>query len=352
MKSLRIFAFIAIALFAMAAVRAQAPVPPPPDASQAPADLAGQAPGSASDQAPGQKPTPAIRVTTQTVPLTISVSDKKHNFVTDLSQSDFRVLENGVPQDIRFFSAETDLPLRIAVLIDTSNSIRPRLQFEQDAAIDFLNRVIRPIKDQAFLMTFDNEPQIIQDYTDDVGVLSDAIRDQRAGGGTALNDALYMASEKLDNAPLPKGTDKTVRRVIVLISDGNDNLSDRAPSDAIEAVIRSGAGVYAISTNTDWITLDQGDTPRKYEFTEGDKILMQFSDQTGGRTFFPYKVEDLGESFVQIGTELRSQYFIAYTPTAPADGKYRKIEVQVDRKGLVVRTRKGYYAVTERPVGQ
>jgi Ca-activated chloride channel homolog len=351
-KSLRIFAFIAIALLAMGAVRAQAPVPPPPDASQAPTGQANQATDQAPDQTPGQKPTPAIRVTTQTVPLTITVSDKKHNFITDLSQSDFRVLENGTPQDIRFFSAETDLPLRIAVLIDTSNSIRPRLQFEQDAAIDFLNRVIRPIKDEAFLMTFDNEPQIIQDYTDDVGVLSDAIRDQRAGGGTALNDALYMASEKLANAPLPKGTNKDVRRVIVLISDGNDNLSDRAPSDATEAVIRSGAAVYAISTNTDWITLDQGDAPRKYEFTEGDKILMQFSDQTGGRTFFPYKVEDLGESFVQIGTELRSQYFIAYTPSAPPDGKYRKIEVQVDRKGLVVRTRRGYYAVTERLVGQ
>ncbi|HTZ75170.1 MAG TPA: VWA domain-containing protein [Candidatus Aquilonibacter sp.] len=344
MKFLRISAFFAIVLFvAMAAVRAQQSepvVPPPADASGSQS----QVPAEPGAEAPGQKPTPAIRVTTQTVPLTITVSDKKHNFVTDLTQNDFRVLENGVPQDIRFFSSETDLPLRIAVLIDTSNSIRPRLQFEQDAAIDFLNRVIRPIKDEAFLMTFDNEPQIIQDYTDDVGVLSDAIRDQRAGGGTALNDAIYLASEKLADAPLPKGPDKDVRRVIVLISDGNDNLSDHAPSDAIEAVIRSGAALYAISTNTDWITLDQGDTPQKYEYTDGDKVLLKFSDQTGGRTFFPYRVEDLGESFVQIGTELRSQYFIAYTPTAPPDGKYRKIEVQVDRKNLIVRTRRGYYA--------
>lgn len=326
----------------MAAVRAQVSAPASPDDAQPSA----QAP---AQPAPGQKPNPTIRVTTQTVPLAITVSDKKRNFVTDLTQNDFRVLENGTPQDIRFFSAETNLPLRIAVLIDTSNSIRPRLQFEQDAAIDFLNRVIRPIKDQAFLMTFDNEPQVIQDYTDDVGVLSDAIRNQRAGGGTALNDALFMASEKLEKAPLPLGTDKDVRRVIVLISDGNDNLSDHAPSDATEAIIRSGASVYAISTNTEWISPDQdageGNTPVKYAYTEGDKILLQFSDQTGGRTFFPFKVEDLGESFVQIGTELRSQYFIAYTPSVPPDGKYRKIDVQiVNHKGLTVRTRKGYYA--------
>jgi Ca-activated chloride channel homolog len=359
---------IAVALFAaMAVSRAQVSAPPPaaapaqqsapaaapPPAAQTPVvpDQAQSAPPDTSQPppGPGQKTAPSIRVTTQTVPLTITVSDKKHNFITDLDQQDFRVLENGTPQDIRFFSRETDLPLRIAVLIDTSNSIRPRLQFEQDAAIDFLNRVIRPVKDAAFLMTFDNEPQIIQDYTDDVGRLTDAIRDQRAGGGTALDDAIYMASDKLENAPLPKGPDKDVRRVIVLISDGNDNLSDHAPSEATEAVIRSGAALYAISTNTDWITLDQGDTPRKYEFTDGDKILMNFSDQTGGRTFFPYKVEDLGESFVQIGAELRSQYFIAYSPTALPDGKYRKIDVQVDRKGLVVRTRRGYYATAPSP---
>jgi Ca-activated chloride channel family protein len=351
MKSLRVFALIATALITAVAVGSAqqsvppAPsvpaVPPPPDASQAPAAGVPQ----------GQGPT--IRSTTQTVPLYIVVSDKKHNYITDLDQSDFRVLENGVQQTIQVFSSETDLPLRIAVLIDTSNSIRPRLQFEQDAAVDFLNRVIRPVKDQAFLMTFDNEPQIIQDYTDDVGRLTDAIRDQRAGGGTALNDALYLASQKLSNPPLPTGTNKDVRRIIVLISDGNDNLSDRAPSDAIEAIIRSGAAVYTISTNTDWISPDQGSAPLKYEYTEGDQILRNFSDQTGGRAFFPYKVEDLGDSFIQIGTELRSQYFLAYTPAAPPDGKYRKIDVNIDRKGLVVRTRKGYYATppTAAPAG-
>jgi Ca-activated chloride channel family protein len=306
--------------------------PPPPDTSQAPPAQGG-----------GQQPAP-IRVTTQLVHLVVTVTDKKRDFVTDLEQSDFKVLENGVPQDIRFFGRETDLPLRIAVLLDTSNSIRPRLQFEQAAAIDFLTRVIRPMKDQAFLMTFDNEPQVIQDYTDDVGLLDDAIRDQRAGGGTALNDAIFMASRKLGKAPPPTGPEQDVRKVIVVLSDGDDNLSDHAPSEAIEAVIRGEAAVYGISTNTDWIAMDNPDQPKKYAYTPGDKIMQNFSDQTGGRAFYPYKVEDLGESFTQIGAELRSQYFIAYFPSNAPDGKYRKIDVNVDRKNLIVRTRKGYYA--------
>ena len=339
---------LAVSSFGAQEASPVAPSAPAPVVQTPAASSAAQTPAAGAGQGSAQSKEPApIRVTTPLVNLTIVVTDKRHNFITDLNQSDFKILENGTPQDIRYFARETDLPLRIGVLLDTSNSIRPRLQFEQDAAIDFLSRTLRPIKDEAFLMTFDNEPQIIQDYTDDVGRLTDAIRDQRAGGGTALNDAIYLASQKLEKAPLPDGADKSFRRVIVVISDGNDNLSDRAPSDAIESVIRSGAAVYAISTNTDWISEDQPDSPHKYEYTDGDKILMKFSDQTGGRTFFPYKVEDLGQSFVEIGTELRSEYFAAYQPSTPPDGKYRNIDVQVqrgDRKSLVVRTRKGYYA--------
>ena len=110
-------------------------------------------------------------MTTGLVHLVVTVADKKHNFITDLGRDEFKVIENGTPQEIRFFGRETDLPLRIGLLLDTSNSIRPRLEFEQDAAIDFLNRVIRRNKDQAFLMTFDNEPEVIQDYTEDLSRL-------------------------------------------------------------------------------------------------------------------------------------------------------------------------------------
>jgi Ca-activated chloride channel family protein len=293
----------------------------------------------------GQNKTPAIVSTTGLVHLVATVTDRRHNFVTDLEQSDFRILEDNTPQDIRFFGRETDLPLRIAVLLDTSNSIRPRLPFEQDAAIDFLDSVIRRNKDMAFLMTFDNEPEVIQDYTGDLALLTSAIRRQRAGGGTALNDAIYRASEKLMSPPLPRGPNPEIRRILVVISDGDDTLSDHALSDAVEAAIRAEAVIYAVSTNTDWLSIS-GDKPHKMHVEGGDKVLQEFADQSGGRVFYPYKVEDLAQSFVDIGAELRSQYFIAYSPKNPtADGKYRKIEVQAGRKGLAVRTRKGYYSV-------
>jgi len=287
-----------------------------------------------------------LRISTGLVKLVATVSDRRHNFVTDLEQKDFKVTENGKPEPIQFFGRETNLPLRVGLLLDTSNSIRVRLHFEQDAAIDFLENTLVRHRDMAFLMTFDNEPQIIQDYTDDPSILADAIQRQRAGGGTSLNDAIYVASQKLENAPLPAGENNEVRRVLVVISDGDDNLSDRATSEAIEMAERAEVSIYTISTSTDWLATTTGDRPTKLFKTPGDKVLENFSVQTGGRVFFPYKVDDLAESFHDIGTELRSQYFIAYAPsTPPENGQYRKIDVQVpDRKGLTVRTRKGYYS--------
>jgi Ca-activated chloride channel family protein len=316
----------ALAAFASGAT-AQQPAPSAPPQSQ--------------DQ---QKPVPPIQVTTGLVHLVATVMDRRHNFITNLEQSDFKVFEDGAPQEIRFFGRQTDLPLRIGLLLDTSNSIRPRLAFEQDAAIDFLNSVIRRDKDMAFLMTFDNEPEVIQDYTGDLAALTTAIRKQRAGGGTALNDAIYKAADKLSDPPLASGPNPEVRRVLVVISDGDDNLSDHALSEAIEAAIRAEACIYAISTNTDWLSLS-GDSPHKMHLERGDKILQQFADQSGGRVFFPYRVDDLAQSFVDIGAELRSQYFIAYAPTnSITGGRYRKIDLETDRKGLIVRTRRGYYA--------
>jgi Ca-activated chloride channel family protein len=323
-------------------------IPAPAQEASTPPEVSSQQSTAPDDSrpSPNQNQLPPITVTSGLVHLVATVTDKRRSFITDLDQNDFKVLENGVPQDIRFFGRETDLPLRIGLLLDTSNSIRPRLSFEQEAAIDFLTRVIRRNKDMAFLMTFDNEPEIVQNFTGDLSLLTDAIHKQRAGGGTALHDAIYRASELLLNPPLPKGPDPEVRRVIVVISDGDDNLSDHALSDAIDAAIRSEVAIYAISTNTDWLAIDDASKPSKYHLADGDKMLQTFADQTGGRSYFPYKVDDLAQSFLDIGNELRSQYYIAYAPTIPlSKGQYRKIEVITDRKNAIVRTRKGYYAV-------
>jgi Ca-activated chloride channel family protein len=344
------FVLFLAALFLILAVstRAQQTAPPPPPPPPA---TSGDAPAQNPEQTPAKPAapratTPPITSTTGLVHLVATVMDRRREFVTDLDQSDFKVLEDGTPQEIRYFGRDTDLPLRIGILLDTSNSIRPRLEFEKEAANDFLQHVIRRNKDQAFLMTFDNEPEVIQDFTGDLSLLSDAIRKQRAGGGTALDDAIYRAAEKLSNPPLPKGPNPEVRRVLVVISDGDDNLSDHALSESVEAAIRAEAAIYCVSTNTDWLAID-GDKPHKMHIEGGDKVLEEFADQSGGRVFYPYKVDDLAQSFVDIGTELRSQYFIAYSPSNPqSTGKYRKIEVQTDRKGLNVRTRKGYYATS------
>jgi Ca-activated chloride channel homolog len=343
----RILAVAAFCAFASLGVRAQQPAPPPP-AQSAPQNPAPTTPGpqkaAPSGDVPLPQKTPAITSTTGLVHLVATVMDHHRNFITDLDQADFKVLEDGTPQDIRYFGRETDLPLRIGILLDTSNSIRPRLDFEKDAALDFLQHVLRRNKDQAFVMTFDNEPEVIQDYTGDLALLTDAIRKQRAGGGTALNDAIYRAAEKLTSPPIPKGANPEIRRVLVVISDGNDNLSDHALSESVEAAIRAEAVIYCISTNTDWLAIE-GDKPHKMHIEGGDKVLEQFAEQSGGRVFYPYKVDDLAQSFVDIGEELRSQYFIAYSPNNPqATGQYRKIEVNLAQKGLTVRTRKGYYA--------
>lgn len=331
-----------ITLSANFALGQQTTPPAPPATSTAPPDG-----GSTQTQSPQQpkQQAPTIVVPTTMVRLVATVMDRHHGFVTDLNQKDFKVMEDGQPQDIRYFTRETDLPLRIGLLLDTSNSIRPRLQFEQDAAIDFLTSVVRRNKDMAFLMTFDNEPEVIQDFTGDLSFLVDAIHKQRAGGGTALNDAIFLASQKLLNAPLPKGTSQDIRRVLVVISDGDDNLSDHAISEALESAIRAEVSIYSVSTNTDWLAVDDETKPQKYHLDPGDKVLQQFADESGGRVFFPYKIDDLAQSFLDIGIELRSQYFIAYAPlNSVMNGAYRKVQVDTDHKGLIVRTRKGYFA--------
>ncbi len=322
---------------------AQAPVPP-----QGPAQSPAQAPTQLGRQG-------AIVRNVNLVEVLFSVVTKREKLITDLMKEDFKVFDDGAQQQIIDFSQPTDLPLRIGMVLDTSNSIRERLKFEQDAAIDFLFNALRRGKDQGFLMTFDDGPQIIRDFTGDTGELRDTILKQRAGGGTALYDAIYAASNHLlNNSPLPPGLNPDVRRVLVVISDGDDNSSSRSRGESVEMAQRAGVIIYSISTSTEWVSAEEEKDPakritRKYQKTEGDQVLEQLALETGGRVFFPYKVDDLGQSFLDIGDELRHQYALAYSPSGrSADGKYHTIRVQADRKDVIVRARKGYFSV---PIG-
>lgn len=298
------------------------------------AAVLGQQPTSAAPAA--QTPantstTPQINVNVNLVNVLMTVTNKKKQLVTGLKKNDFELFENNKPQTIRFFTQETNLPLRIGVLMDTSNSVRERLNFEKEAAIDFLNATVRPDEDKAFVVGFDVEPQLLQDYTGDVGDLSAAIRELQAGGGTGLFDAIYYAcKEKMIYVPAPQ---PYLRRVLIILSDGRDNESKHSLDEALAMAQRAEAIVFAVSTN------------RTGSEEHGDKVLTTLADQTGGRAFFPFEASDLATAFQAISKELRSQYSLAYVSTDTAhDGTFRHIRIKPLEKGLRVRARAGYFA--------
>ncbi len=293
------------------------------DAAQQPAPAPPPTPlGPAPDRQDQGRITQVVNL----VDVLFTVLNRRNKLVPDLDKDDFKIWDDKSPEAIRYFSRQTDLPLRIGLLMDTSNSIRDRLKFEQDAATSFLFSVLRHNKDQAFVMTFDDEPAVLQGFTDDAGRLRDEI--------------LSPPGDQPD----------VVRRVMILISDGDDNLSNHTRSEAIEMAQRYSVVIYTISTSTQWIQLSQTNPDkaanRKTHLTEGDKILQDLAEETGGRAFYPYHVDDLDQSFQDIGDELRNQYSIAYIPThSQFDGKYHKIRIEVpDHKGYQVRARRGYYA--------
>jgi Ca-activated chloride channel family protein len=265
------------------------------------------------------------------VNMLFTVSDKRGRFVTDLTKDDFEVFESKKPQSIIEFAAESDLPLRLAILIDTSNSIRERFHFQQEAATAFIDGTVRPRQDKAMVVSFDTAAELVADLTDEVGSLEKAIQSLRPGGGTSLYDAVFFAcrDKLMQDQPLYK-----FRRAMVILSDGDDNQSLHTRDQALEMAQKADVTIYSISTNITRIE------------TEGDKILRYFASETGGQAFFPFKVSDLSQSFENIANELRHQYNVFYRPEPlKADGLYHPVEIRVKaRKDLIVRARKGYYA--------
>jgi Ca-activated chloride channel family protein len=272
-----------------------------------------------------------IRKRVDEVNVLFIATDKRGRFVRNLNQNDFNFLDDHKPvQSIVSFRRETDLPLKMGLLVDMSGSVHSRFDFEQDAAISFMQHVIRTGFDKVFVMGFNGHRQVAQDFTDNILLLSQAVHSLRDGGGTALYDAIYHACrDKLSK----EQSDRPQRRALVILSDGDDNQSEFSQAQAIEMAQRSEVIIYAISTDDSGLIL------------RGDKNLEKLAEATGGRAFFPFKMKDIKNSFAAIEDELRSQYVVSYHPADfDADGRYRSIEISALKKDLQVRARKGYYA--------
>lgn len=327
---------ITCALLVSAAAQSQtSPVPASPTPSPTPATSS--TPGTPAPETPAPGATPGtddspykFGVRTDLVNVIFTVTDKHGRFIKDLKQNDFKILDNNLPpKQVVNFEAETDLPLRVGLLIDASNSIRDRFLFEQQAASEFLQQIIRPKSDRAFVLAFDEVWDLTQDFTGDLDKLAKGIQVIRPGGGTAMWDAVYFACRD----KLMKERDAgPVRKAIILVSDGDDNQSRVLRQEALDMAQRAEVIVYTISTNLSNIQ------------DQGDKNLKLLADSTGGRAFFPFKLQDLADAFHDIREELRSQYSVSYKPDQFfTNGQYRPIQISMGEKKFRVRAKKGYY---------
>jgi len=299
-------------------------------ASPAPG-LSSQEPAAGEQQLPPRISGQTYRVSVDLVNILCSVLDKNTNaFLTNLTREDFSIFEDGQQQEIVNFARETNLPLTFALLIDTSQSVAPKLKFEQEAAINFVQSIMRE-NDRAMLAEFSSGVTLLQDFTSDPNKMAREIRKLKAAGGTALYDAIYMTCDE-------KLIRETGRKAIIIVSDGEDESSKMSRRQAIEVALRAEATVFAISVSKGGFFGVGGSK-------EGDAILTEITRETGGRIFFPFKIDELEDSFRQINQELRSQYNIGFLSTNTArDGKYRKIDIKVSEKGMKLNHRKGYYA--------
>ncbi|MDM7996113.1 MAG: VWA domain-containing protein [Acidobacteriota bacterium] len=293
------------------------------DPAKKPTQSASQLPERISDQ--------TYRVSVDLVNVLCSAFDKNTNsFVTNLTQDDFTVFEDGQKQEIKNFARETNMPLTIAMLVDTSDSVAPKLKFEQEAAISFFQSILRE-KDRAMLVEFDSGVTLLQDFTSDPNKLAREIRKLKAAGGTALYDAIFMTCDE-------KMIRETGRKAIIILSDGDDESSNTTYQQALEMALRAEATIFAISVS-------KGGFFGVEESREGDTVLRNMARETGGRVFFPFKLSELDDNFRRINQELRSQFSIGYYSTNTArDGSFRKIEIKAAERGLQLRHRRGYYA--------
>ena len=268
------------------------------------------------------------------VSLNVTVSDSQQRFITNLEQGDFSVFEDGAKQDLIYFS-KTHLPMALSLLIDTSASMEERLLVAQDAAVGFAQRV-RP-EDLAQVVDFDSRVQVTQGFTSDKAALEKAIRSTSSGGSTSLYNAVYIALKELAKVKV-SSADDVRRQAIVVLSDGEDTTSLVSFEEVMELAKRSETVIYTIG-------LQPREPSALKGFREAEFVLRQFAQETGGRSFFVQKAEELTGVYGQISDELSSQYSMGYAPkNAKRDGSWRRLMVQVAQSNVTVRTKRGYYA--------
>jgi Ca-activated chloride channel homolog len=325
-------------LVCVSAQQTQSAQQPGPQQKQGDKDKPGGAKQDNTD--PGQ-----IKQVTVNVRLPVTVTDKSNRFVIDLKQTDFEIAEDKTPQTIVSFLPQSNVPLDLAVLMDTSNSVKPKLKFEKDASYSFLETMLGSRQDRALFATFDSQVELHQDFTDRLDLLTQAIDKVEAQGGTRMYDAIYGICEEKMMASTSLGR----RRAMVVITDGADTESERELKEVIDIAQRSETPVYVISTESGGIFGVQAGLGGRKE----NKDLKRLAEETGGRAFFTADMNELKERLAGIARELRSQYLIAYEPTnGNYDGKFRQVEVKLpNHKDLRIRTKKGYMAVPPRATG-
>ena len=281
---------------------------------------------------------PAFRTGVDLVALNVTVTDENDRYVTDIDVEGFQLFEDGAQQEVTFFT-RTQLPIALALLMDTSASMADRMSTAQEAAIGFAERL--RTQDLASIIDFDSRVDILHEFTNSLDALTSAIRQTSAGGSTSLYNAIYISLKELAKIGAAATAEEEIRRqAIVMLSDGEDTSSLVGFEEVLEEAKRSNTIIYSIGLRSRDIRTRRG-------FREADFVLRQLAQETGGRTFFPEQVEDLPEIYQRISDELSSQYTLGYVSKNPIrDGRWRRVVVRVDRPNVGARTKQGYYAPT------
>lgn len=306
-------------------------------------------PGASQESAPPASGA-TLKVATEVVNVLAIVKDKKGRLLSNLNREDFELTEDNVRQQIRYFSRETDTPLTLGIMIDTSGSQERVLPIEQQEAKEFIRQVMRP-KDLAFVLHFDLEVELLQDFTSDLGRLARAIDETAVNvggrgvmpgplptgsvGGTHLHDSVYLAADELMK-------NEVGRKVLILLSDGEDQGSKVNLNTALETAQKAGVIIYSVAV------IDREFYWARAAYFGGDSVLRKLSEETGGRVIQVVRARDTARAFQEIAEELHTQYLLGYTPSnMRRDGSFRKIRVRVRNDGAKIQARRGYYAPSQ-----